>query len=63
MYMGFVPENKLIRIRIRNSNYLAHTGLILAKIKLLKLGDLMKFQLGILVHKLASNKLPSNISI
>ena len=42
-------------------SYLAHSSKLFLKLKLLKLDDIMKFQLGTFMYKLKYNKLPSAI--
>ena len=49
-----------IRI-ISNADYLAHSSKIFFNMKLLKLDDIMTFQLGTFMYKLKYNKLPSAI--
>ena len=55
-----VLQKKAIRI-ISNTDYLAHSSKLFLNLKLLKLDDIMQFQLGIFIHKLKYNKLPSVI--
>ena len=54
-------QKKAIRI-ITNSHYIAHTDPLFSKLKLLKLDDLYKHQLGIFIYKAASSKLPDSMS-
>ena len=49
-----------IRI-ISNTDYLAHSSKLFLNLKLLKLDDIMKFQLGTFMYKLKYNKLPNVI--
>ena len=53
-------QKKAIRI-ISNTDYLAHSSKLFLNLKLLKLDDLMKFQLGTFMYKLKYNKLPNVI--
>ena len=53
-------QKKAIRI-ILNTDYRAHSSKLFLKLKLLKLGDIMAFQLGTFMYKLKNNKLPSMI--
>ena len=53
-------QKKAIRI-ISNTDYLAHSSKLFFNLKLLKLDDIMKFQLGTFMYKLKSNKLPNVI--
>ena len=53
-------QKKAIRI-ISNADYLAHSSKLFLNLKLLKLDDIMKFQLGTFMYKLKYNKLPSAI--
>ena len=45
------------------SDYLAHTDPLFSKLKLLKLDDLYKHQLGIYMYKSTKGKLPDSIPI
>ena len=56
-----ILQKKAIRI-ITNSHYIAHTDPLFSKLKLLKLDDLYKHQLGIFMYKAANNKLPDSMS-
>ena len=51
---------KAIRI-ISNAYYLPHSSKLVLNLKLLKLDDIMQFQLGTFMYKLKYNKLPSLI--
>ena len=53
-------QKKAIRI-ISNTDYLAHSSKLFLNLKLLKLDDIMKFQLGTFMYKLKYNKLPNVI--
>ena len=53
-------QKKDIRI-ISNTDYRAHSSKLFLKLKLLKLDDIMTFQLGTFMYKLKNNKLPSMI--
>ena len=53
-------QKKAIRI-ISNRDYLAHSSKLFLNLKLLKLDDIMKFQLGTFMYKLMYNKLPNVI--
>ena len=53
-------QKKVIRI-ISNTDYLAHSSKLFLNLKLLKLDDIMKFQLGTFIYKLKYNKLPNVI--
>ena len=53
-------QKKAIRI-ISNADYLPHSSKLFLNLKLLKLDDIMKFQLGTFMYKLKYNKLPSAI--
>ena len=53
-------QKKAIRI-ISNTDYLAHSSKLFLNLKLLKLDDIMKFQLGTFMYKLKNNKLPNVI--
>ena len=53
-------QKKAIRI-ISNVDYLAHSSKLFFNLKLLKLDDIMTFQLGTFMYKLKYNKLPSAI--
>ena len=53
-------QKKAIRI-ISNADYLAHSSKLFLNLKLLKLDDIMKFQLGTFMYKLKYNELPSAI--
>ena len=53
-------QKKAIRI-ISNTDYLAHSSKLFFNLKLLKLDDIMKFQLGTFMYKLKYNKLPNVI--
>ena len=53
-------QKKAIRI-ISNTDYLAHSSKLFLNLKLLKLDDIMKFQLGTFLYKLKYNKLPNVI--
>ena len=53
-------QKKAIRI-ISNTDYLAHSSKLFVNLKLLKLDDIVKFQLGTFMYKLKYNKLPSVI--
>ena len=53
-------QKKAMRI-ISNADYLAHSSKLFLNLKLLKLDDIMKFQLGTFMYKLKYNKLPSAI--
>ena len=53
-------QKKATRI-ISNTDYLAHSSKLFLNLKLLKLDDIMKFQLGTFMYKLKYNKLPNVI--
>ena len=53
-------QKKAIRI-ISNTDYRAHSSKLFLNLKLLKLDDIVKFQLGTFMYKLKYNKLPSVI--
>ena len=53
-------QKKAIRI-LSNTDYRAHSSKLFLKLKLLKLDDIMTFQLGTFMYKLKNNKLPSMI--
>ena len=53
-------QKKARRI-ISNTDYLAHSSKLFFNLKLLKLDDIMKFQLGTFMYKLNYNKLPNVI--
>ena len=53
-------QKKAIRI-ISNTDYLAHSSKLFLNLKLLKLDDIITFQLGTFMYKLKYNKLPSVI--
>ena len=53
-------QTKAIRI-ISNTDYLAHSSKLFLNLKLLKLDDIMKFQLGTFMYTLQYNKLPNVI--
>ena len=53
-------QKKAIR-KISNTDYRAHSSKLFLKHKLLKLDDIMTFQLGTFMYKLKNNKLPSMI--
>ena len=53
-------QKKAIRI-LSNTDYRAHSSKLFLKRKLLKLDDIMAFQLGTFMYKLKNNKLPSMI--
>ena len=53
-------QKKAIRI-ISNTDYRAHSSKLFLKLKLLKLDDIMTFQLGTFMYKINNNKLPSMI--
>ena len=53
-------QKKAIRT-ISNTDYLAHSSKLFFNLKLLKLDDIMKFQLGTFMYKLKYNKLPNVI--
>ena len=53
-------QKKAIRI-ISNTANLAHSSKLFLNLKLLKLDDIMKFQLGTYMYKLKYNKLPNVI--
>ena len=53
-------QKKAIRILL-NTDYRAHSRKLFFKLKLLKLDDIMTFQLGTFIYKLKNNKLPSMI--
>ena len=53
-------QKKAIRI-ISNTDYLAHSSKLFLNLKLLKLDDIMKFQLGTFMYKLKYNKPPNVI--
>ena len=53
-------QKKAIRI-ISNTDYLAHSSKLFVNLKLLKLDDIMTFQLGTFMYKLKYNKLPNVI--
>ena len=53
-------QKKAIRI-ISNTDYLAHSSKLFLNLKLLKLDDIMTFQLGTFMYKLKYNKLPNVI--
>ena len=53
-------QKKAIRI-ISNTDYLAHSSKLFLNLKLLKLDDIMKFQLGTFMYKSKYNKLPNVI--
>ena len=55
-----VLQKKARRI-ISNADYLAHSSKLFLNLKLLKLDDIMQFQLGTFMYKLKYNKLPSLI--
>ena len=55
-----VLQKKAIRI-ISNADYLAHSSKLFLNLKLLKLDDIMQFQIGTFMYKLKYNKLPSLI--
>ena len=55
-----LSQKKAIRI-ISNTAYRANSGKLFWKLKLLKLDDIMTFQLGTFMNKLKNNKLPSMI--
>ena len=55
-----IRQKKAIRI-ITNSHYIAHTDHLFSKLKLVKLNDLYKHQLGIFMHKTANSKLPDSM--
>ena len=56
-----ILQKKAIRI-ITQSHYLAHTDPLFSKLKLLKLDDLYKHQLGIYMYKSAKGLLPDSMS-
>ena len=53
-------QKKAIRI-ISNTDYLAYSSKLFFNLKLLKLDDIMKFELGTFMYKLKYNKLPNVI--
>ena len=53
-------QKKAIRI-ISNTDYRTHSSKLFLKLNLLKLDDIMTFQLGTFMYKLKNNKLPSMI--
>ena len=56
-----ILQKKAIRI-ITQSHYLAHTDPLFSKLKLLKLDDLYKHQLGIYMYKSTKGLLPDSMS-
>ena len=56
-----ILQKKAIRI-ITQSHYLAHTDPLFSKLKLLKLDDLYKHQLGIYMYKSTKDLLPDSMS-
>ena len=56
-----ILQKKTIRI-ITQSHYLAHTDHLFSKLKLLKLDDLYKHQLGIYMYKSTKGLLPDSMS-
>ena len=56
-----ILQKKAIRL-ITQSQYLAHTDPLFSKLKLLKLDDLYKHQLGIYMYKSAKGLLPDSMS-
>ena len=54
-------QKKAIRI-ITSSHYIAHTDPLFSTTKLLILGELYKYQLGIFMHKVTHCQLPQNMS-
>ena len=56
-----ILQKKTIRI-ITQSHYLAHTDPLFSKLKLLKLDDLYKHQLGIYMYKSTKGLLPDSMS-
>ena len=54
-----ILQKRAIRI-IKKSQYTSHTDPLFSKLKLLKLSDLYKHQLGIFMYKSINGQLPDN---
>ena len=61
LYKLRILQKKAIRI-ITHAHYIAYTDPLFSKLKLLKLDDLYKHQLGIFMNKAANSQLPDSIN-